>query len=321
MKKHLFIIPLLFLSYCAQAATISWSSTNETVGKNATFALDIIGYDFVTDVNGGGANFTFDPNVINVVSVSIDESVWEFGSTGTNTGTIDNVAGTVNGIMVNTFKGVTGNFIVATVNFQTIGIDGSSTDLTLSELTINPWASSGNMINPAFIHGNITVTIDSDDDGINDTSDNCSTVSNVAQTNTDGDTEGDACDADDDNDGLTDTQEITLGTNPLLIDTDADSVNDNIDAFPTDITETADTDGDSVGDNADAFPSNIAASVDVDNDGKPEKWNADCDASCQNNSGLTLDGSGSDGGGGSTNPLLLVLLSLLAIRVRRRAVI
>ena len=42
------------------------------------------------------------------------------------------------------------------------------------------------------------------------------------------------------------------GTNPLLADTDADGVNDNLDAFPLSATETLDTDNDGFGNNVDA---------------------------------------------------------------------
>ena len=48
---------------------------------------------------------------------------------------------------------------------------------------------------------------DQDDDGIPDYIDNCISVSNPTQLNTDTDQLGDACDSDDDNDGLPDTFE------------------------------------------------------------------------------------------------------------------
>jgi uncharacterized repeat protein (TIGR02543 family) len=58
--------------------------------------------------------------------------------------------------------------------------------------------------------------------------------------------------ADDDEDGLTNFQEIVeTGTNPALPDTDGDGANDNRDAFPLDPAETLDTDHDGIGDNAD----------------------------------------------------------------------
>ena len=39
---------------------------------------------------------------------------------------------------------------------------------------------------------------------------------------------GDICDTDDDNDGLSDTEEQSLGTNPLIADTDGDNLSDGI---------------------------------------------------------------------------------------------
>jgi subtilisin-like proprotein convertase family protein len=51
----------------------------------------------------------------------------------------------------------------------------------------------------------ISVLPDGDFDGVLNASDNCPAFANAGQQNTDGDTEGDACDADDDNDGVPDT--------------------------------------------------------------------------------------------------------------------
>ena len=59
-----------------------------------------------------------------------------------------------------------------------------------------------------------TESVDSDSDSIGDNADNCPSLSNTDQLNTDGDTEGDACDSDDDNDGFSDDQEELDGTNP-----------------------------------------------------------------------------------------------------------
>ncbi len=68
---------------------------------------------------------------------------------------------------------------------------------------------------------------DMDMDSIGDACDNCPSDVNPGQEDTDGDGIGDACDPDDDNDGLTDDDEINLyGTNPLLFDTDTDGYGD-----------------------------------------------------------------------------------------------
>ncbi|MBQ23729.1 hypothetical protein [Alcanivorax sp.] len=79
-----------------------------------------------------------------------------------------------------------------------------------------------------------------------------------------------------------------------LLDSDDDGTPDVNDAFPNDPTETTDTDNDGTGDNSDAFVTNDAAATDDDGDGFPDSWNNDCDSSCQNSSGLTLDPSLND---------------------------
>ena len=69
---------------------------------------------------------------------------------------------------------------------------------------------------------------------------------------TDSDGIGNNLDDDDDGDGLSDLEEASLGTDPLLADSDADGAWDNLDAFPLNASETLDTDFDGVGNNADA---------------------------------------------------------------------
>ena len=60
---------------------------------------------------------------------------------------------------------------------------------------------------------------DTDADSIPDASDNCPAIANPDQANFDGDSQGNACDLDDDNDGILDTTEIANGTDPLNPDT------------------------------------------------------------------------------------------------------
>ena len=86
---------------------------------------------------------------------------------------------------------------------------------------------------------------------------------------------GDNADLDDDGDNLDDTKELALGTDPTRPDTDGDGVNDGLDAFPLDATETLDTDADGVGNRQDP---------DDDNDGV-------CDTTEQI-SGCTLNPNG-----------------------------
>ena len=72
------------------------------------------------------------------------------------------------------------------------------------------------------------MAIDRDEDTVLDGNDNCAALDNLDQLNFDGDSEGDACDADDDNDQLSDEQELLLGTLVLNPDTDGDGFSDGI---------------------------------------------------------------------------------------------
>jgi hypothetical protein len=86
------------------------------------------------------------------------------------------------------------------------------------------------------------VDCDSDGDGVPDSSDNCPALPKAGQENNDGDVEGDVCDDDDDNDGLTDVEEgnydgvpgYNPGTdpNPFDPDTDDDGYLDGVDPVP-----------------------------------------------------------------------------------------
>jgi hypothetical protein len=107
--------------------------------------------------------------------------------------------------------------------------------------------------------------VESDTDGIVDSEDNCPTIDNPDQLNSDADELGDVCDEDDDNDGLADTADAFPLDSSEQLDTDEDGVGDNSDVFPTDATESEDTDADSVGNNAD---------LDDDNDGYSDEQEA-----------------------------------------------
>ena len=79
---------------------------------------------------------------------------------------------------------------------------------------------------------------------------------------------------------MSDGEGIVKGLNPALVDTDGDGVEDGLDAFPNDPSESKDTDFDGIGDNSDidddndgvedqqdTFPKNPKESRDIDNDG------------------------------------------------------
>ena len=154
--KVLFILSLFIITGHVSAATITWSSTDNLINQGEIFTLDVVGLGFVDNVDGGGVNITFDPTKLNVLSVTIDELVWDLG-VGISTGVIDNTAGTVNGIAVNAWSNVTGDFIVASIQFQEIiGGAYSNSTIGITEYALNPWASGGSPINPSFVNGGVS---------------------------------------------------------------------------------------------------------------------------------------------------------------------
>ena len=108
-------------------------------------------------------------------------------------------------------------------------------------------------------------SLDADSDSINHDDDNCLLIYNFDQLDTDLDSSGNVCDLDDDNDGLTDIFEASIGTDSLLIDSDGDTISDydevaydgnvstyipGLDLNPL----STDTDNDQILDNLDPIP-------------------------------------------------------------------
>jgi len=119
--------------------------------------------------------------------------------------------------------------------------------------------------------GNACEPSDADSDGIPNVLDNCPIEPNTDQLDTDGDGDGDACDADDDNDGLSDDDEInSYFTNPILYDTDGDTIADGVEVTNGTNPNSADSDGDDVTDNIDIQPLIFNVAGDVAPLGSPD---------------------------------------------------
>lgn len=111
---------------------------------------------------------------------------------------------------------------------------------------------------------------DTDGDGVPDNIDPFP-LDKLENKDTDGDGIGNATDTDDDNDGLSDSQEMAIGTDPLKADTDGDGLTDKQEVSLKTNPLSRDTDGDGVPDNLDAFPLDPRYSKDVDGNGIPDE--------------------------------------------------
>ena len=106
--------------------------------------------------------------------------------------------------------------------------------------------------------------VDSDSDGAEDIDDNCPFLANPFQENNDDDTQGDACDLDDDNDGMLDVYENAHeGLDPMNdTDSNGDLDNDGLTNLQESILNTdpndIDSDGDNIIDSLDSAPSNYS---------------------------------------------------------------
>jgi cytochrome c2 len=141
---------------------------------------------------------------------------------------------------------------------------------------LDAWLNTG-MAAPHVMASTSWDAPDADEDGVPDSTDNCTNDPNPLQENNDGDALGDACDDDNDNDGLTDIEEENFDgvpgynpatdTNPFSADTDGDGISDfdelNYDSDPaynaaTDTNPLSDnTDSDAYLDDVDPVPLNF----------------------------------------------------------------
>ena len=121
----------LVLGSQSQAATVSFNNsvTNANIGDS--FMLTVQGSGFDTIV-GGGLNLSFNASVLQLNSVTINQTVFDFYiGDGTEEGIVDNSLGLLLNTSFNTFFGASGNFDIMDIGFTAIG--AGSSNLTLSE--------------------------------------------------------------------------------------------------------------------------------------------------------------------------------------------
>jgi len=103
------------------------------------------------------------------------------------------------------------------LSFPLEGILGSSAMLNKRYTFLRAVAKNkfGTVFGKDYIFDNDKDRPDIDNDGVPDYRDNCLNITNSAQKDEDGDLQGDVCDEDNDNDGITNSFETTHSMNPL----------------------------------------------------------------------------------------------------------
>jgi len=290
-------------------STVAWwendtgdgsSFTMHTIDSSFSYAASV----FVADVDGDG-----DMDVLGAAEIADDLTWWEnVGGSGTNW--VEHVLdATYNGSIRVQAADMDADGDIDVISqayeedvitwWENTGSGSSWTRHNIASGLLNPFGllvvdmnndgyidvlSSDETADTITWWENTPVLVDIDGDGILDEVDNCPSTANADQSDVDGDTVGDVCDAfpndptettDTDGDGVGDgVDNCPLISNANQADVDGDTVGDVCDAFPTDVTETVDTDGDGVGDNSDEFPTDPNETIDTDGDGVGDNGDA-----------------------------------------------
>ena len=264
----------------AVADTVGFENNAYNVNEGDSFNVVVMGTEFDGSLCGGGINVNFDAAILELQNVTINSN-WEFAN---QSGVISNTTGSVSEVLFSSFNGNTGDFPIATLQFKALA-EGVS-NLQLSGVASDPFASAGSVVPVSFSTSSVTVTddtpsvpevdvpmpivssiaillslmvigiaalkrrrssihlsvlfiaagcfslaqpqsafaVDSDSDGVDDLIDNCLERANPSQTDSDGDSFGNACDQDYNNDSMTDD------TDKEILRADFYSSNANLDA-------------------------------------------------------------------------------------------
>ena len=137
----------------AAANQVSSAPTAVSAEQGTSFAVQISGSEFADVMLGGGLNFSWNPDVMDLSSVTVDAAVWEFARYG---GLLDAAAGTLSGMYFASFQGRTGSFAIATLNF--VADAPGSTPLAMSLFPSQPFANElGDVV--AVTLGSTAVTV------------------------------------------------------------------------------------------------------------------------------------------------------------------
>lgn len=145
---NIFIGILLFmftaLASADDEAVVSLSKKKIKSNIGSTVTVDLQMSEFpVTE--GGGVNIRYNPRVVQINNVTVDASTWNFVN---QNGNIDNAYGIVSNILFSSFRGVSGDARIATIELEFVGRGKSKIRLEASD--DNPFASNGEPLDVKF---------------------------------------------------------------------------------------------------------------------------------------------------------------------------
>lgn len=126
MKKVLLSLMFLIMIPVANAGIVSVENADKTITLNDVISIKVIGTEFENPLEGFGLNLKFEESVLELLSVTVDSSIWEFNQQNGEWG-----AGEVKKIGGASFRGVENIMQFATLEFKAIGLGIS--DLILSD--------------------------------------------------------------------------------------------------------------------------------------------------------------------------------------------
>jgi hypothetical protein len=132
----------LALALPAQAASVYLDPAAVAATPGDRLSLSLRGRDFGQTIEGGGVSLGFDPLVLQLESVVVDELTWDFVATP---GEVDNASGTLSDLTFSSLAGHSGSFPIAELSFRYLGGDGA---ISMSESALNPFASNGEPASP-----------------------------------------------------------------------------------------------------------------------------------------------------------------------------
>jgi len=135
----------------ARIPAVTLSETSIQITKGDTVSIDVVMKGFPL-TEGGGVTVRYNPGLLQANEVTVNTDSWSFVN---RSGVIDNTAGVISNILVSSYKGVSGDDIIATIEFTAINSGNSEIELELS--TENPFSADGSEIVVQFDKSDITV--------------------------------------------------------------------------------------------------------------------------------------------------------------------